>query len=629
MRRRALGGVLGVLGLTCALVQGVAPRAAEAHHFQLKEYAAAPAIVPADAEWDSVSGFVVMTTRASESTEPASLVAFDPSDGEVAFVVSIGGDPTRLEIAPDGSRAYVQHLDSARLTEVDLVARTVTADHDADPGVGGTVVIHDIAVLPEDPSSVLIAYRRFGPFGLGVGLMTNGELADMVTPVGPSELELAVTGPGNAVGLASNDRQLYRITYDDAGVLLDSEPFVDGFGTGYDVRDIDLVGDELVLSSGVVIDPDSGAELATYGDERVSSAGVAYDDDRIYLVSRFDTAIRIYDRTTRAEVDAVPLPDRSINGHIATPSGPLAWTHTRGFVEQVGPPMAEVKGTVGIEFGDSGYEYRGPPFELCVDVWDADTQELILTVETYSFGDYELLFESGPRIKLLFWDCFGVGLFPAWHGGAVLADWAGATTIDMHRGGFVRVNIDLDPVFVDIDFGRYYTSGVFALRNAGVTTGCRALHYCPDDPVTREQMASFMARSWRLFGGVCSPTGSPFDDVSTTSFAFFDVACIAELGVTNGTGPTTYSPAQPVTREQMASFIARLWRAFGFECPPGGHPFHDVDSSSFAFFDIACIFNLDITTGTSATTYAPGDPVTRAQMAAFLERFFEAVAERS
>ncbi|MEM8746212.1 MAG: S-layer homology domain-containing protein, partial [Actinomycetota bacterium] len=77
----------------------------------------------------------------------------------------------------------------------------------------------------------------------------------------------------------------------------------------------------------------------------------------------------------------------------------------------------------------------------------------------------------------------------------------------------------------------------------------------------------------------------------------------------------------------MASFVARLYRAFGLECPDGGHPFTDVSATSFANADIACIFNLGITTGTSATTYSPGQSVTRAQMAAFLERLYIAVLD--
>ena len=77
----------------------------------------------------------------------------------------------------------------------------------------------------------------------------------------------------------------------------------------------------------------------------------------------------------------------------------------------------------------------------------------------------------------------------------------------------------------------------------------------------------------------------------------------------------------------MASFLARLWRSLhpSFdESVVETHPFVDVDEGSFAYDDISLIFHLGITTGTSETTYAPGENVTREQMAAFLARLIRA-----
>ena len=48
---------------------------------------------------------------------------------------------------------------------------------------------------------------------------------------------------------------------------------------------------------------------------------------------------------------------------------------------------------------------------------------------------------------------------------------------------------------------------------------------------------------------------------SPTSFALDDIACIYDLGITTGTSPTTYGPTELTTREQMAAFLARLIRA--------------------------------------------------------------------
>ncbi|MCY4492387.1 MAG: S-layer homology domain-containing protein, partial [Acidimicrobiaceae bacterium] len=115
----------------------------------------------------------------------------------------------------------------------------------------------------------------------------------------------------------------------------------------------------------------------------------------------------------------------------------------------------------------------------------------------------------------------------------------------------------------------------------------------------------------------------PFTDVPQSSFAHNDVACIFLLGVTTGTSSTTYSPKNTVTREQMASFLARLYEKLsGTPAPVTETPFTDVDEASFASADIGRIFGLGITTGTSSTTYSPKDPVTREQMATFLANLY-------
>ena len=120
-------------------------------------------------------------------------------------------------------------------------------------------------------------------------------------------------------------------------------------------------------------------------------------------------------------------------------------------------------------------------------------------------------------------------------------------------------------------------------------------------------------------------TQTPFVDVSESSPEAQAIACIYALGITTGTTPTTYSPANNVTRAQMASFLARLYKATtGTEAPITDTPFVDVLESSSAYNDIGRIYGLGITTGTTPTTYSPANNVTRAQMASFLARLYKA-----
>src|SRR6266545_3374640 len=56
-------------------------------------------------------------------------------------------------------------------------------------------------------------------------------------------------------------------------------------------------------------------------------------------------------------------------------------------------------------------------------------------------------------------------------------------------------------------------------------------------------------------------------------------------------------------------------------------PFNDVVADSFCPFVLE-VFYFGITTGTTPTTYSPGDNVTRLQMAAFLSRSVDRVLQR-
>ena len=96
------------------------------------------------------------------------------------------------------------------------------------------------------------------------------------------------------------------------------------------------------------------------------------------------------------------------------------------------------------------------------------------------------------------------------------------------------------------------------------------------------------------------------------------VAWLKAEGITTGTSATTFSPNDTVTRGQMAAFLFRL------AGEPGGSPAHgfsDVPASAFYAEAVKWLKAEGITTGTSPTTFSPGDAVTRGQMAAFLYRY--------
>jgi hypothetical protein len=165
-----------------------------------------------------------------------------------------------------------------------------------------------------------------------------------------------------------------------------------------------------------------------------------------------------------------------------------------------------------------------------------------------------------------------------------------------------------------------YLSFIVRLVANGLTAGCTGGNYCPDDAVTRAQMAVFLLRGKEGLCYVPAPeTGTVFGDVPVGSFAARWIEELAARGVTSGCGGGNYCPNSPVTREQMAVFLLVALEGVSYVPPPCTTPeFADVPCSSGFARWINELVERNITVGCGGGNYCPGDSVTRAQMAVFL-----------
>ncbi len=149
------------------------------------------------------------------------------------------------------------------------------------------------------------------------------------------------------------------------------------------------------------------------------------------------------------------------------------------------------------------------------------------------------------------------------------------------------------------------------LAMAGITKGCgKPGRFCPDDSVTRGQMAAFLHRALSL-----APSATDyFSDDNGTIFEA-DINALAASGITKGCTATTFCPDLTVTRGQMAAFLHRALHL----APSSADYFSDDDGTLFEA-DINALAAAGITKGCTATTFCPDLTVTRGQMAAFLHR---------
>lgn len=166
--------------------------------------------------------------------------------------------------------------------------------------------------------------------------------------------------------------------------------------------------------------------------------------------------------------------------------------------------------------------------------------------------------------------------------------------------------------FVDDD-GSPFEPDIEWLAERRITNGCNPPvedRFCPDDPVTRGQMASFLARAFDL------PTadGDRFTD-DAGSVHEYDINRLSVAGITLGCGGDLFCPSDIVDRGSMAAFLVR---ALGLPVSTTDH-FTDDDGSPYEWA-INALADSAITSGCSPTTYCPESPITRGQMARLLTR---------
>ena len=165
--------------------------------------------------------------------------------------------------------------------------------------------------------------------------------------------------------------------------------------------------------------------------------------------------------------------------------------------------------------------------------------------------------------------------------------------------------------FGDVDEGLYYSEPVQWMVDNNIVTDTTGPCFSPHTPATRGETALYM---WRVQNQPQAPP-HPFNDV-TNDDQHPAVSWMYDTEITTGTSPTTFEPDQQLTRAQLAALLHRL----AGEPTASGHPFVDV-VAGWQQQPVAWMVANEITTGTSPTTFAPNEPVTRGQLATFLYRY--------
>ena len=189
------------------------------------------------------------------------------------------------------------------------------------------------------------------------------------------------------------------------------------------------------------------------------------------------------------------------------------------------------------------------------------------------------------------------------------------------------------PTFDDVPYDHWAYEWVERLYLAGVTSGCSQSppRYCPDDYVTREQMAKFLLVV--IHGKGYSPPeffgSTGFYDVPADSFFSTWIKRLSDEGLTQGCGGGRFCPNRNLTRGELAVFLLKARHIDENNyAPPALEEgeetgFRDVQWNHWAAAWIKELSKLGVTSGYSDGTFRPESFVSRAELAKFLVLSFD------
>lgn len=174
--------------------------------------------------------------------------------------------------------------------------------------------------------------------------------------------------------------------------------------------------------------------------------------------------------------------------------------------------------------------------------------------------------------------------------------------------------------FRDLDPNAWYHESIDFVLNAGLMNGMSATEFSPNGKLTRGQMVTIL---YRMAGSPAADKDAPFTDVKAGRYYTQAIRWAWAEGIANGITPTRFAPEEPITREQMVTFLARYAASTGKEIAS------QVDLSSFpdseliseyAKKSMAWAVENGILNGMDGKL-APKATATRAQSAAVLQRY--------
>lgn len=183
--------------------------------------------------------------------------------------------------------------------------------------------------------------------------------------------------------------------------------------------------------------------------------------------------------------------------------------------------------------------------------------------------------------------------------------------------------------FSDVPTTHWAFEHIEYLYSQGLITGKTTTLFAPEAPITRAEVITILAR---MSGENLAGYNSGFSDVAANAYYAGAVTWGVRAGITNGTTATTFSPNEPITREQIAAMIYRYaeYRGYNFTYTQSAINFTDQSNiSAYAFNAVYSMQRAGIIDGYANGAWLPQGYASRAEaakMLALAQQMFSASA---
>ncbi|MEX2659772.1 MAG: S-layer homology domain-containing protein [Acidimicrobiales bacterium] len=182
--------------------------------------------------------------------------------------------------------------------------------------------------------------------------------------------------------------------------------------------------------------------------------------------------------------------------------------------------------------------------------------------------------------------------------------------------------------FTDVADGSTHGHFISCLARAGLVSGVAPGQFAPGRSVSREQLATLLVRAIERSGAELPAGDDSFSD-DDGSVHEDSINALAAAGLVSGTADGTFGPKAPVTRAQMATFLTSVYERIAEQRLTSAHDYFGDDDSSVHEDSINRAAAAGFAAGTERAAFAPGLEVSRAQIATFLARMLDRLAEEA